>query len=173
MRPDSTSAYRRFRYRLLRSAGPWPGGPRPSCLVLAAAWWSSEPGAADPPLLVVEAGPDRHHLVLGTPLNYWMEWSCARKGIIPGMGLSKCLSWKREGTVWKPCGPTIQTAPTGPHQFVQHRAARRAFITRQRRDGKVHLSGPARGPDADRPLRCVWATGASRRTPDRATAARG
>ena len=82
-------------------------------MVVFAALWASEPGAADPPastwtpgLTVTTWDSERHW-------NYWMEWTCSSMVTVPGIGNQACYSWSRVGPTWKPCGPEIRPPQPG------------------------------------------------------------
>lgn len=81
--------------------------------MLAAALWATEPGAAHAPASSWKPGRTAATWDWERHWNYWMEWKCAKQGIVPGLGLSACLRWTKVGSVWKPCGPTIRPPQPG------------------------------------------------------------
>ena len=81
--------------------------------MLTAVLWATEPGAAHTPASLWKPGRTAATWDWERHWNYWMKWKCAKRGIVPGLGMPACLRWERAGRVWKPCGPTIRPPQPG------------------------------------------------------------
>ena len=77
-------------------------------LLLAAAFWASQPSGADPPASSWKAGATSTTWDWEQHWNYWMEWRCTEQGHLPHEGRITCLRWSKVGPTWKSCGPKIR-----------------------------------------------------------------
>ena len=94
---------------------PIPAGQAPAAvgwsvlvgLLVVAALWASEPGAAHPPETSWQPGRTLATWDWEQHWNYWKKLRCRQTNIETGTGEITCGSWEAVGNLWRACGPRI------------------------------------------------------------------